>query len=346
MWNISVFCDDFLPGMPFFERALALLSELGIKHVELRMIDEKHLINMTNDEVLEVKKTLKKYGMKVGGLGTPIFKCPLRGYDEVKWGCTHGYKGQNTNSGSAYEDHLKLLPRAFEIADMLDAVNVRILSFWREYPLGEVFNELVEKVQKSAKLAKSAGHVLVMENEHNNMAGTGVELAKIVRAVGEGLTCLFDLGNSWRRGGTVYPDDFEALKGLISHLHIKHESIDIMPGNNTYGEPLHGIDPETQLGGFFRKCYSGWAMNDHKIKGRLNIDGTDFEIIGERTLVPVTVKLHYDHREFLTALFKSGYTGMIAVDSNFVCPVSSESEENIRKTLPELQKLINEILKS
>jgi sugar phosphate isomerase/epimerase len=105
MWKISVYCDDFLPGKKFFERSLALLSDLGIEYVELRLIDDKNLTNMTNDEVRSVKKTLKKYGMKVGGLGTPVFKCPLRGYDEPLWGSRHGYKKGNNGTGSAYEDH-------------------------------------------------------------------------------------------------------------------------------------------------------------------------------------------------------------------------------------------------
>jgi hypothetical protein len=33
---------------------------------------------------------------------------------------------------------------------------------------------------------------------------------------------------------------------------------------------------------------------------------------------------------------------MIAVDSNFISP---EAEENIRRTIPELQRLVNEIIK-
>ena len=339
MWKISVYTDDFLPGDIYFERALALLAELGIDYVELRLIDGKNLTNMSNDEVLDVKNKIQKYGMKVGGLGTPIFKCPLRGFDEPLWGSRHGYKKRDNEAGSAYEDHLKLLSRVFEISDILDAVNVRCFAFWRQYLLDDVFDEVVEKLYKAAQMAKVSGHSLVLENEHNMMAGTGVELARILKAVGLPLTGIYDFGNSWRRGGTIFPDDMHALKGLVSHIHIKHESIDIVPGNNTYGDPIKGINEAPEYGGFWRKSYGSWASSDHKINGRLNIDGVDYDIIGERTFVPVTKVLHYDHRPAFKYLRETGYNGLIAIDNSYISP---QAEENIRLSIRELKKLIEE----
>jgi sugar phosphate isomerase/epimerase len=222
---------------------------------------------------------------------------------------------------------------------MLDAVNIRCFSFWRQFRLDDVFDEVVEKLQKAVQMAKTSGHTMALENEHNMIAATGVELAKVVNAVGKPLTAIYDLGNSWQREGVVFPDDMYALKGLISHIHVKHESIDIVPGNNTYGDPLESVNHSPQFGGFFRKCYGSWALADHKIDGKLNIDGVEFCIIGERTLVPVTKKLHYDHRAVFKYLRKTGFNGLIAVDSNYICP---QAEENARGTLTELQKLIEE----
>ena len=294
MWKISVCNDALLPGMPFFERSLALLSGLGIEYIEPRLIDNKHILNMSNDEIHELKKTLKKYNMKVGGLGTPVFKCPLRGYDEPEWakGKTHGYEKGNHKGDGAYEDHLKLLERAFEISDMLDALSIRCFSFWREYAMDEVFDEVVEKIQKGVRMARSSGHILAIENDSSQMAGTGVEMARIIRAVGEGLTGIYDFGNSWHGGGIVYPDDFEALKGgLLSHIHIKHESM-------------------------------------------------ENETTGERTIVPITVKRNYYHPDFLNALHKDGYKGLIGVDSIFP---ASNAEESIKTAIGDLKKFIKEM---
>ena len=345
MWKVSYFVDSIWPGEKHFEANLAFLAELGVEYVELREVDCKNIMKMDNDEIMAVKKTVKKYGLKVGGLGTPIFKCPLRAYDDPIWGDRHGYKSGDKISGSAYKDHLKLLERAFEISDMLDAVNIRCFGFWRQFKLDDVFDEVIEKLQAANRMAEASGHKLAIENEHNMILGTGVELAKALKAVGKPMTGIYDIGNSWRRGGVPYPADMDALKGLISHIHIKHEVIDIVSGCNehhlSWGDPAWRKDvAEKDLGGFCLELYGNWARQNHTISGKIIIDGIEMDIIGERTSVPVTKVLHIDHRAIFKALKAGGYDGIIAVDNDFS---GLQARTNVKATFLAIKELIKEV---
>ena len=346
MWKISYFPDSFFREEKLFEANLAFLAELGVEYVELREIDRKNIMSMDNDEIAAAKKTVAKYGLKVGGLGTPIFKCPLRGYGEPIWGDKHGHKFEKKSGGSAYQDHLKLLERAFEISDMLDPVNIRCFGFWRQYKLDEVFDEVIEKLQTASRMAEASGHKLAIENEHNTIVGTGVELARVLKAVGKPFTGIYDIGNSWRRGGVPYPTDMDALKGgLISHVHVKHESVDVLTGctehHSSWGDPIWKEDvTERDLGGFCLTQFGSWTRQNPAISGKVIIDGQEMDIIGGITSVPVTKVFHIDHPAIFRALRADGYEGIIAVDNGFHGP---QARINVKATALGLKELIKEV---
>lgn len=332
MWEISMFSDDFYTRDRAHEDNLALLQKVGVGYVELRIVDGVNIMDLTDDELDTLEGTLAKYDMRVAGLGTPIFKCPLRGQRGPEWGSRHGFGKE-----SGYEEHLALLPRAFEIADKLGAANVRCFPFWREYKLDEVLDEVVEKLGRAARRAEQLGHSLVVENEHNQLAGTGVELARILKAVNSPhLTGIYDVGNSWRRGGNI-SDDLNALRGWISHVHIKHSTVDILCGNQSY-RWVPSIRDDTGGPAFTR--VGAWNRTQIPISGRLRIGDTTVEVLGRTTFIPVTDSPLIDYRMVLYTLKEHGYDGFLAFDNDYRNP---QAEENLQMTVDALRKLVTEV---
>jgi len=227
-WAISTYVDEIY-GPRRMDEALALVQRSGVKYVDPRIVDEKHsFMEVGNDELRRFKEKLDYHGLKVAALGSPIFKTSLKGTQPKVFGSRHGF---DLDASKRFEDHLKLLSRAFEIAEMFQADNIRIFAFWREHKLDDVFDEVVDKLGRAVRLAEKAGHTLSLENEMKTMAGTGAELARILKAINSPrLSGTYDVGNAGRLNATVYPDDYEPLKGRLGHLHLKFERVDVTCG--------------------------------------------------------------------------------------------------------------------
>ena len=344
MWNISVFADEIYEADAGFEPALALLQRLGVEYTDLRVVNGRdQLINVSGRELDELQRLLRKYNVKVAGLGTPLFKCPLRGTANPSWAAHHR---ANVGVGRAldYQYYLDLLPRAFALADRFGTENIRCFSFWREYELDEVFDEVVEKLGRAAQIAEASGHRLFLENEHNTMARTGIELARLLRAVNSpSLTGMYDDGNSGRVGGTPYPDDCDALRGLLGHVHFKFQKLDVMCGWMSLARrnlpPTSGYRP-----------YFPWHQPDLPIKGEIRIGKKVFQINGPRLIATATHSLADYYGAFLTALKRDGYKGVIAIDSSFEGldrhlgrADIAELEEDVRRSVEDLRNLIAEV---
>ena len=338
MWDISVYADEIFAPEAGIEPGLALLARSGIARTDLRVVNGCDSFMMLKDgELAALGKLLADHGVRVGALETPIFKCPLRKDNAVNWGNCPGFADD-----LSFEDHLKLLPRAFEIADRLGTREIRCFSFWRQYDLDEVFGEVVEKLGFAANLASAAGHRLCLENEQDTLAGTGVELARILKAVGSPcLRASFDVGNSARLGGVPYPDDYRELRGLLDHVLVKFQAIDVRCG---WGHP--DADQSGPKSSLF--AYYFWCQADLPVGGWVQIGERRFDIEGLRTFIRLEETIGVDCRSLFKALRSDGYDGFITVDTNYFIPGAGatgarEIEANFERTISSLRKLIAEV---
>ncbi len=345
MWDISVYADEIYEAKAGFEPALALLQRIGVEYTDLRVVNGyDHFMNLSDGQLDDLQRLLGKYGVKVAALGTPLFKCPLRSSANPSWGAHHR---ANIGLGQevSYEYYLRQLPRAFALADRFHTPNIRCFSFWREYALDEVFDEIVEKLGRAAQIAWDAGHRLYLENEHNTMAGTGIEQARILKAVNSpSLTGIYDDGNSGRIGGIPYPDDYIAMRGLIGHVHLKFEKLDVMCGWPTLARPH--LKMRT---GYYP--YFIWHQPSMPIKAQIRIGDEAFNLNGPRAFLTAANSVFYDHRAFFTALKRDGYEGFISIDNSSFEGLDrrlgradlAELEADVQRTVEDLRELISEV---
>jgi sugar phosphate isomerase/epimerase len=219
-----------------FERSCRLISEWGMKHVELRTMWGKNILALSEAELESVAANLEAHRLSVTAIASPVFKSPLDGKPRE-------IEGDFQLSGyESFEAQLELIQKAAALCRRFGTDKIRIFSFWRESWNRELAAAVATKLLEAAELARELGVVLVVENEPVCCVGTGQELGELfaeMRKQGSAevlahIAMLWDPGNARHAGEvTPYPDGYEALaSGRIVHIHLKDAIIDEV-GNRT-----------------------------------------------------------------------------------------------------------------
>lgn len=195
---LSAFADEYADS---FEEQLSGLCKLGISHIEIRHVDKKNISKLTKDEVLEAKRLLDKYGIKVSAIGSPLGKIKLDG---------------------DLDGHFETAKRVFEYANILGAKYVRMFSFYA--PAGksivDMKNEVFSALERMIALAKEYGVILCHENEAKIYGDIPARCRELLDAFPD-LMCVFDMGNYVLEGVDPYPEAYLLQKERIAYFHIK-----------------------------------------------------------------------------------------------------------------------------
>lgn len=195
---LSAFADEYANS---FEEQLSGLCKLGISHIEIRHVDKKNISKLTKDEVLEAKRLLDKYGIKVSAIGSPLGKIKLDG---------------------DLDGHFETAKRVFEYANILGAKYVRMFSFYA--PAGksivDMKNEVFSALERMISLAKEYGVILCHENEAKIYGDIPARCRELLDAFPD-LMCVYDMGNYVLEGVDPYPEVYRLQKERIAYFHIK-----------------------------------------------------------------------------------------------------------------------------
>jgi hypothetical protein len=91
MFTLSAFADEISPDP---QEQINVLTQCGVKHIELRSILKTNVLDLTELQVQELKALLDKHGFRLSAIGSPIGKIRL---------------------DQPFEPHLKRLERAIEL---------------------------------------------------------------------------------------------------------------------------------------------------------------------------------------------------------------------------------------
>ena len=179
-----------------------VLNKLGIKYYEPRFINEKNISELNDEEVIELKNKMDKYGIKASSIGSPIGKVKLT--DDL-------------------DAHFELYKRVVKTAKMLECKYIRMFSFYHE---GSEWTEderqlVFAQLKKMIEYAKTENVVLLHENEKDIYGDT---IARCVDLM-ENLSCdnfkaVFDPANFVQCGQNT-KEAFVALEKYVAYMHIK-----------------------------------------------------------------------------------------------------------------------------
>jgi len=245
-FKLAAISDGFTQD---FEQALKIMKGYGLTWVEIRGLWGKYNTEATLEEIRRVKDLLEQYEFKCSVVDSGFYKCVLPGTKPVSF--EGGYH-------IPYSGQMDLLKRAIDRCHAWGTDKVRIFTFWRVANPEEIYPRISEDLAKAAELARTGGVRLAIENEEACNAGTGHELAAIVKMTpAPNLGYNWDVGNAYERGEVSYPDGYSALdKTRLWNMHVK--GIECAHGFNcheTFADTGE-IDLAGQLRALLRDHYS------------------------------------------------------------------------------------------
>lgn len=222
--KISGFADEISGD---FVEQLEGLKANNMKYIEIRGVNGKNISALTYDEMIEAKRLLDKYEIKVSSLGSPIGKFDIDGN---------------------FDEHLKVFKNVLSAAKILDTKYIRIFSFFlpKEDRKGDGYkkhhDEVIARLEKFAELADEQGVLLCHENESSIYGESPEACLDLMKHFNGRIKFVFDPANFIVGGFTPYPDAFNMLSDYIEYVHIKDASSEgIMPaglGNGRIKEML------------------------------------------------------------------------------------------------------------
>ena len=221
---ISAFADE---SSDLLDGQIAALKRNGLCMIEPRSI-EGNMVKKTDEELVAIAAELKKNGISVSSLGSPIGKYSI---DEP------------------FEIHLAEFERALAACKILGTDKMRIFSFFvPQDRLSECRDEVLRRMQVLLDMAKKAGVKLCHENEHKIYGQNPGEVTDLLASLPE-LRGIFDAAN-YVLDHQDPIKGYEATAPSFEYMHVKDAKTDgtIVPvgmGDGRYDEVLTRVDALT-----------------------------------------------------------------------------------------------------
>lgn len=259
MSRLAVITDEISEDLA---HALAVCTEIGISDVELRSIDGTSIVDHTEARLTEIAAMLADGGFQVVNIASPFLKTHI-GEDASPIGNVHSATARTR------EQHWDVLKRSLEIADMLDAPMVRAFSFWRVEQPESVREDILATLATATAIAKEAGKILGLENEHACNIGSGIEAAWYLERIPDSaLGLIWDPGNIAALGQLPDRAQYNAIAARIAHVHVK--DADAIPFTS-FVPPGQGVcDWEQQL----RWLHAGGYDGPLSLETHFSLDGS------------------------------------------------------------------------
>jgi sugar phosphate isomerase/epimerase len=236
MWTLTGFADEISPEL---DEQLNTLADESMRHMELRSVWNRNVLDLTDGDLDEVKATASGRGIRISSIGSPIGKIPIT---------------------REFEPHLERFRRALHAARVMEAPYVRIFSFF--IPEGQdpdrYRDEVLERMDAFAAEAEDTGLTLLHENEkhiYGDVPGRCLDILSQIDS--SALRAAWDAANFVQCGVTrPYTEGFASLRPFIEYVHVKDALADsgqVVPAGEGDGELRETVSALRDAGfeGFF-----------------------------------------------------------------------------------------------
>ncbi|MBZ5601958.1 MAG: sugar phosphate isomerase/epimerase [Acidobacteriia bacterium] len=250
-FKLGIITDELTTQL---DEAADFLASYGLHWAELREIWSHNLMNAPQEDLDRAKKVLEAHKIQVSDIASPIFKWNL-----PQMPAHRNEKRDEFKASFVESDADTVLEKSFRLARFFGTHKVRIFSYWRVQDPEKAYPMVRDRLAKAAQVAAKNDIVLVLENEHSCNIGTGKELSRLLKDVNSpALRGVWDPGNATMLGETPFPDGYNAVRGLFSHMHIKDTRKNPATGKLDWA-PVGGgiIDFKGQFEALHRDKYEG-----------------------------------------------------------------------------------------
>jgi L-ribulose-5-phosphate 3-epimerase len=233
-FRLGAVTDVFSPDVA---AAATVMRELGMKGAELRKIDGRNILEVSDADLDRAFESLRQNHLEVVAIASPLLKCTL----------------------ADWEAQSSLAERAFEIAVRAGAKIVRVFSGLRVAAPSTVFERLVDILQDLADKAGRHGLVVGLENDRACNIATAHETAGVLAAIDHSnLMVVWDPAEAYISGEKPFPSGYQVLETRrIALVHAKDCTLD---GHMPVWEPLGDgdIDWQGQIDALAEDGYNGF----------------------------------------------------------------------------------------
>ena len=236
-FRLAVINDEI--SQDFDHACSVAANDFGLHWIELRGMWNKNITDLDAHEIAESQRILKKYGLRVTDIASPLFKVDWPGAPPKD-----GLKRDQFHAHDTFAEQEALLERCIALTRAFQTDRVRCFDFWRLADVAPFRAEMNEKLREAAERCAKANVILLLENEMDCNTGTAEEAAATLAAVpNRNFMLNWDPGNAGTFPGAVpYPDGFALLpKERIGHCHAKNVQRDDSGSTRpAVGRPMPG----------------------------------------------------------------------------------------------------------
>jgi L-ribulose-5-phosphate 3-epimerase len=199
--------------------ALPVMKEIGMTAAELRVVNDKNILDLDDNELTAAKDALDAVGLPVISVASPLLKCVLPNGPELD----NHFEHDVFASAHTYDDQPRLTEQALKVAKFFGARIIRVFSYWRTVRPELCHDAIVQALSELARLGQKENIVIGLENEHACNIGTAAETARVLDFIpNPNLMIVWDPANSLVAGEEPYPGGYSFLRaGRIIHVHAK-----------------------------------------------------------------------------------------------------------------------------
>jgi sugar phosphate isomerase/epimerase len=218
MWTLSGFSDEISPD---FAEQCALVTELGLTHLELRSAWGTNVLDLDADQLARASALLTQHDLAVSSIGSPIGKIGI---------------------GDDFGPHLERAQHAVDVAHHFGAPYIRVFSFF--VPAGvdpdSVRDEVLARMSALAQVAADGDVVLLHENEKEIYGDIPRRCLDVVESVGSPyLRLAWDAANFVQVGVRPFTDGYAQLRPHLEYVQIKDALLatgEVVPAGRGDGE--------------------------------------------------------------------------------------------------------------
>jgi sugar phosphate isomerase/epimerase len=194
-WQLSGFGDE-IDANPVVQ--VAALQALGASHIEVRSAWDTNVVDFTDDQLSELKRTFAERSIAVSAIASPVGKVEV---------------------SVPVEHEVERLGRAIAAAHALDTSYIRIFSFFNAV---DERDAVLERMRALADLAERENVVLLHENEKDIYGDIPERVLDLIESVGsESLAVAWDSANFVQVGVRPFTDAYPMLRPHLKYLQVK-----------------------------------------------------------------------------------------------------------------------------
>ena len=210
MIRLSAFADEISADL---NEQIEVLRSEHIDFIDLRGVWNTNVLDLTDQQVTEIKQALDASGIGVSAIASPIGKIPI---------------------DASFEHHLQRFRRAIELANFFHTSYIRIFSFYppasedtanggKESSDPAIWrNEVLRRLGEMTSLVRDTNIILLHENEKDIYGDTVARCIDLLQIINDPhFQAIFDPANFIQCGQTTYPDALEALRPWVRYNHVK-----------------------------------------------------------------------------------------------------------------------------